>query len=504
MPRDPARAVQYARQAGDQALAARAPDQALRWFAEARRLLDEHRDAEPRERVAVLVGLGTAQRRTGNATSRPTLLDAAHRAAELGDRDLLVAAALANNRGFAVPLSTVDTERVAVLETALDAIGDDDSPARARLLSALASELEFGDAPRRRALTDEALAVARRVDDPATLVEILTARCGAIWHPDTVDAAAAAAAEARAIAERIGDPGGVFWATTRQGTAAIERGDLALLTPASPRRPDWPPRSAIRCSGGWPGGRWRSDGCSPATSTEPKKRPPWPSRLGNEAEQPDALIVFVAQSAAVLVHRGRFDDLATALRGLRAQTTSTGDDGIQASLARTLIELDQRAEALAFVDEAGADRFETRHDSQWLARTFMWADTVGRLGATEWAPLLRERLVPFGDQVIFTGTAVIGPVAIALGLLDTATGDYPQAEAWFRQAVALARRIEGPYWVAEASIDWAAMRLARGAPDDPDQARESLEAARAIAHTHGYEALQRRAGALLEQARHLS
>ncbi len=496
VPRDMGRAVRYARQAGDQALTALAPLEALRWYEEARRFLDEQRGADPHERAAVLVGLGTAQRRTGDPSSRQTLLDAAHLASEIDDHDLLVAAALANNRGFAAPLSSVDGERVGVLESALDAVGERDSAERARLLSALASELEFGDATRRQALTDEALAVARRVNDPGTLVEILNARCGAIWHPDTVDERAAAAAEARAIAERIGDPGGAFWATTRQASTAIERGDLALFDACLAEK------TRLAAEIGDPLFRWLAswqvgfrrilagdlDGADEAVATA--------YALGSEAGQPDALIVFVAQAAGVLVHRGRFEDLVAALRALLEQT-SFRDEGIEASLARSLIEIGQDAEALPLVERAAARRFELQNDSQWLGRTFLWADVVGRLGAVEWAPILRERLAPYADQVLFSGTLVIGPVALSLALLDTATGDYEQAEAYFEQAMTLAHQIEGPFSIAEISIEWAVMRLARRAAGDTGAARGSLQAALTIAKAHGYAALERRAVTLL-------
>ena len=48
------------------------------------------------------------------------LLGACRRAAALGDTDRLIAAGLANNRGTFSTVSTIDEEKVAMLETALD------------------------------------------------------------------------------------------------------------------------------------------------------------------------------------------------------------------------------------------------------------------------------------------------------------------------------------------------------------------------------------------------
>ena len=60
----------------------------------------ESDDPDPMLGIDLAIGLGTAQRQTGDAAFRDTLLDAARRAADLGDTERLVAAALANNRGM--------------------------------------------------------------------------------------------------------------------------------------------------------------------------------------------------------------------------------------------------------------------------------------------------------------------------------------------------------------------------------------------------------------------
>ena len=117
-------------------------------------------------RIDLLIGLGTAQRQAGIASFRETLLEAARRAQELGDTDRLVAAALANNRGLFSSLGQVDVEKVDVLEAALDALPDTDSPERARLLATLCSEITYhSPLERRLALADEAKAIARRLGD---------------------------------------------------------------------------------------------------------------------------------------------------------------------------------------------------------------------------------------------------------------------------------------------------------------------------------------------------
>jgi class 3 adenylate cyclase len=496
VPRDLERAVRYARSAGQQALAALAPDAALRWFEQAGRLLDEQRDPDPKLRAALLAEVGTAQRRTGDAGFRQTLLDAAERARAVGDRGTLVAAALANTRGFALALSDVDEARVAVLDAALAAVGDDDSRERARLLAGLAREFEFGDPARRRAYTDEALAVARRVGDPGTLVEVLTARCGAIRHPDTVQERADLAAEARAIAEALGDPGGAFWAISRAADTAIERADLAAFDACLAEK------ARLAAEIGDPVFRWMVSWQESyrqllAGDLDAAERAAQVAlTVGTEAGQPDALTIAMTMAAAVLAHRGRFQDLLDAARRLPPDGRTHG--GVEAAMARALFETGRRAEAAALIDVAAADGFPVPRDSVWLSTMFLWAGVVGRLGPPAPAAVLEDELAPYADLVAWTGTTVFGPVTEALGLLASVQGRLDDADAHFARALATSRQIEAPFLVADVLAEWSATRLARRGGDDEAQAGAALREAVELARARGYGGIERRAQALLD------
>ena len=78
-------------------------------------------------------------------------------ATDLRDPDRLVSAAQANCRGFASTAGQVNTERVTVLEDALEAVGQAASADRARLLATLTTERFGGDPERRTRLSAEAL-----------------------------------------------------------------------------------------------------------------------------------------------------------------------------------------------------------------------------------------------------------------------------------------------------------------------------------------------------------
>ena len=124
-PIDLTKAISYAAQAGDAALAALSPDEALRYYGQALELSGQSDAADAMQVLDLAIGLGIAQWGIGDAAARTTLLDAARRAVELDDTDRLAAAVLANNRGWASVVGEVDVEKLSLLELALDRLGPD-------------------------------------------------------------------------------------------------------------------------------------------------------------------------------------------------------------------------------------------------------------------------------------------------------------------------------------------------------------------------------------------
>ena len=80
------KAISYARQAGERALADLAPDEALRWFSQALELQGQQLEVDPIDHCDLLVGLGEAQRQAGDPAFRETLLEGSEIASELARR----------------------------------------------------------------------------------------------------------------------------------------------------------------------------------------------------------------------------------------------------------------------------------------------------------------------------------------------------------------------------------------------------------------------------------
>ena len=229
---NPGKALRYARQAGERALQALAPDEAARWYRQALELHKQAPGDDRCERCELLIGLGEAQRQTGDRSSRRTLLDAAGLARELDDVDRLARAVLANTRGFTSRFGAVDGERVRTLELAARALPDDD-PRRAQVLALLASELHYsGDPVRCRELAAEAIEMARAAGDEAALAYTLSHAIWAITASDTLAQRRQLSEELSDITQRLDDPRLSSLGTGAGFTSSMEAGDRAGIESA--------------------------------------------------------------------------------------------------------------------------------------------------------------------------------------------------------------------------------------------------------------------------------
>ena len=158
----------------------------------------------------VLIGKGTAQRQVGDPAYRETLLRAARRAFDVGDADRLVQAALANSRGWFSALGILDTERIALLERAIES-RPHDHPDRALLLATLCNELT-GNILQRRRLAEEAAAIAHRLGDETLMARVTLGvphECLPVTDEDF------------RRAEAIGDPALLFWANSARASGPL-------------------------------------------------------------------------------------------------------------------------------------------------------------------------------------------------------------------------------------------------------------------------------------------
>jgi class 3 adenylate cyclase/tetratricopeptide (TPR) repeat protein len=496
---DMAKAIAYATRAGERALAHLAHDEAVVYYGQALEVLEvaDLPDGEAR-RLDLLIALGQAQRRAGDPAHRETLLAAARLARERGDGGGLSRAALANRRGFIFnAVGTGDPERVVVLEAAIEATGAADSPTRARLLATLGLELVYGgDRERRLRLSDEALALARRLGDSAALADVLLNRYYTIGGPDTRDERLANAAELVALAEHLGDPVMTAQALFLRHFAAVEGGDLGeadRALDACQRLAGELGQPTLR----WFATFWRAAMALLAGRLEEAERLATAAfELGQASGQPDAMAFFAAQQYWIRFDQGRLGEVEAALTELMHRLPRFVIP--RTRLALLYCELDRPEEARVLFDElVGDDLARLPRDWSWLLAASACAAVCAYLGDTARAAVLYRLLAPYAGRFPTPAAVAYPSVSHYLGLLSTALGRFDEAEGHFSAAAAIHERIGAPAWLARTRLEWARLLGTRGQPGDAERARELLGQARATARELGLGGVERRAAALL-------
>jgi class 3 adenylate cyclase/tetratricopeptide (TPR) repeat protein len=497
-PTDADKAMSYARRAGDAALSALAPDDAVRYFSQALELAGQGVGVDPASRIDLLIGLGTAQCQAGIGAFRETLLEAARRARQFDDTDRLVAAALANSRGWFSAMGQVDSEKVEVLEAALDALPETDSPERARLLATLCTEIIY-DSPleRRLALAEEAKAIARRLGDRAIFVDVVN-RCGtALNAPSTLTTALADLAEAFAAARDLDDPVSLYLASSvgfypavRAGQFELARERLAIVraTAEKLRQPLylWVARFYDASLALLHGDTEEAEQFATAAL-----------EVGTASGQPDAFALYGVQLMQTRYEQGRMGELVSLIADTADQNPSIPT--FSGVLAAAHLDAGDEAAARELVDEAAADSFTLPDDNGWFDGIIQYSRVVIELQVRAHGERLIELLVPFRGQVPHNGLTPQPPVATYLGGLATMVGRYEEAESYFEQAAELNARGAMRFAEAETNRLWGRMLRTRNGPGDADRARELLEQALESAAARGYAMVERRASTELSK-----
>lgn len=485
-PTDLAKAVRYARLAGHRALDQLAPDDALQWFTRALELLGRAPAGDPRQHVEILVGLGTAQRQTGDGAYRETLLEAS-RLADLHDfPDLLARAVLANNRGWNSSTGLIDTDRIEMIDRALERLGPDEDAKRARLLALSALERVYSSPLTERLdLAEEAVKTARRSGDRVALITALHLPAPGIDHPSTVALRTSQLDEAAALADQIDEPVERHLALSNASIVALERADGAALDAfwaaaeeIAARVPDttiqWNCRFHRAYMAGLRGDLTAWEGLAEDALA-----------YGMEHGQPDAFGIYAVQVTTLRWHQGRFHEmvplLEQAMLDRPENAPSTG-----AALAVAHAHAGAPDEARALITATAAEGFPMPEDSGWSSGIASWAFATWLTASVEAAPALRARFLPYHDQIVATGVSFLLAVAHYLGLLDHLLGDHDAAEAWFTEALELHQRVRSPLLVAHTNAAYATLLADRGRDDDRDRARAMAHAALDAATAGGY------------------
>ena len=496
-PIDAIKAISYNRLAGDGALAALAPADAVAYYAQALDLYPQATDPDPILALDLAIGLGTAQRQTGDPTFRQTLLDAARRAADLGDTERLVAAALANDRGVGVGAGDIDADKVEILELALDRLSTE-SPDRALVLATLCSELSYGSPlEHRQALADEALGTAQSSGDDAIIVRVLNHIHAPLAVPSLLEQLLAWSADALVRAERVGDPVQLFWAAEWRAEAAGRAGDIDELDRCLAIRVslieqlDQPTLNYFETL-------TRIVRAQIAGDTDQAEHLATQAhQIGTDSGEPDAETIFGGQFIILSLQRGTMGELVPLIE--QTVTDNPRLPVFTAALALAHGEADRTADARRLLEAFAAADFDLPLDQAWIIGMVCYADAAIECRDPTYAGPLFDRLAPWADQLAITGSvAAQGPVSHYLGGLATVLGRYDEADTYFAQSEAFSDRVGARFFAARTELLWGRMLAERRAPGDTERARELLTRAQSAAAANGYGNVERRASSALQ------
>lgn len=490
------KACHYARLAGDNALDTLAPGEAVRWYNAALEVLSVVDDT--RQRGLCLVGLGEAQRQLGEAAYRETLLEAAHLARDADDVDLLVRAALANNRGWMSTVGVVDVGRIAVIQSALETLPQTDSSSRSRLLALLAMERTYdGDYASRKSLADHALAMARRLDDPSTILEVLLRRRLALRMPDTVAQLLAESDEVASLAHQLGDPVASFWNAVSRANFSVQVGNVSEVT-RSHEELDRLARQIGQPLLKWDCAWQRSWSALLAGRTqEAEDLANEALHLGIETGQPDAFAIFGGQLFAIRWHQGRLNEIVDTVAGLAEQNPSV--PAYRAAAAHSLFESGRSAEAQSMLDSEASGGFTTPEGYLSVIYLAEWALVASHARNRAAAETLYPRLAQWPELVTFSGITVHGAIQFNLGGLATVLQRFDDAGPHFSRALRVHQDLSAPFFVSLTELEWACMLIEAGGSSSETAAEAMLRSAIATSDRYGYQGILTRARAALEE-----
>jgi len=498
----PDKAIDYAKRAGERALALLAYEEAERFYALALEVLGHAVSGDEDERCDLLLALGEAQIRAGNApAAKETFFKAAGVARRIGRSRELARAAAGYGGRLVWGRAGGDDRLVPLLEEGLAALTENDVELRVRLLARLAGALrDEHSRGRREALSREAVEVARQTGSPAALAYALEGRAMAISAPDTFADFLAIGQELLEVAERIGDQERLMQGHIYQFMAHIVAGDLTEAEVELGRA------GSIAGELRQPAQLWLTLGAQAmiAVATgrfaEAEELIPQTLTFGERA-QPDAATPHnVMQRYLLGDFRGSLEELEPAIRDLAIDYPAR--PVFRCVLVHLLMRLGRTDEARRDLEELATGAFAAvPFDQEWLFAMSFLAETSATLVDTESAAVLYELLAPWaGLNAVDVAEGFRGSVSRYLGLLTAALGRWSEAASHFEDGMAMNERMGARPWLAHTQEDYARMLLGRDSPGEAERARELVEQALATYRELGMESYAARASALAERA----
>jgi hypothetical protein len=377
-------------------------------------------------------------------------------------------------------IAPADPENVRLLEAALAGTPASAPATRARLLARLSIETYHADRPRARALSAEAVELARASGDAAALAAALNGRRVALWAPEhaaeRLEVATAMVAAAEAAGDREAVLQGRAWRVVdlmelgRLDDAAAEVDAYAALADevALPRFrwyvPMWRGALALLT------GHWAEAAALRAEALA----------LGRLADDPNAPLFVEIQRANAQYAQGRIADMDRE-RLVREAAASPAPAEWLANLAVVDAATGGLDNARRLVRELSADGCRAfRMDADWHGACVL-AEAAVAVGDREAGATLHALLEPHARlfPVVARGVGSLGSAELHLGRLAALIGREDEAQARLRRAAEANARAGSPAHEAMALFRLGELLAARA--ENGHEARHVLQHAGRLA-----------------------
>jgi class 3 adenylate cyclase/tetratricopeptide (TPR) repeat protein len=495
------KAIEYSIRAGKRAMELVAWEEAATYFRRALEAMPEGGDEERRSRVLLDLGEGLL-----NAGQVPSALEAYMRAAEaakvVGSAELLGEAACGFEESgyFVGGDARLPSQRLGVVDEALNALGDADSGLRARLLAArgwAAQALQWdGDDAWSggfnsltghkdpEALRDarEAVAIAERVGDLSVTAVALHGLNLLLRQPGNLEEQRRTAEKAAEFARRAGNGRIELGAWDSIFAASLAEGDVPAAREAAGNGRRRGNELKIGRAAFWDLVHDGTLALADGRLGEAERAIFDALSVGQLLSDATAVTTFGAQLIQLRMYQGRLGEVEAMVRGTIAQ--SPGVQAHQAALALALAEagrLDQVVEVLDTLASAGFG--SVPEDGVWMVPMVAASLAYWRTGCREGVDDLYAVFSRYPDANATAGNASsYGAVAGFLGILAALLQRWGDAERHLEYGMALNEKMGHRPALAYNRLHYGDMLLRRNAAGDREKARgllqQSLEAAR--------------------------
>jgi DNA-binding SARP family transcriptional activator/tetratricopeptide (TPR) repeat protein len=464
---DADKARHYCQAAGERALRLLAFEEASDHFERSLEVAEQFGPPDSAARCDVLIALAEAQNRAGDtAPANANFERAAALARSMGDPERLAAAALRAGPLSYLGIVRANEEQVQLMEEALVALPAEDTHLRAMVTARLGLVIVYstdvpasGSLMRSLALSNDAVAMARRLADRAALGYALNARMHALWGIEPAAERLATGTELGEIADEIGDEvlalHGHMWRIREllaQGDVDAVNEEIARFR-ARETGPVHPLEAAFVIN-------VAAMMALLAGDSETAEQLGQQALEVAEGHNELALNFFGALMMWTWWQRGELAAPDSAYDKLMAQI-SVRYHSAPASRALAHAEAGDTEEALNHLRSLSAIDWHTIADDQSEGVSMaMAAAACGVIGAAAgpYAARMYEVMRPYAGTVIVVrapAAACMGPADHYLGLLAGTLGDLALAEVHHEAALRLARRMESPPFVVAAEVELA-------------------------------------------------